>query len=142
MPLEVALGDLSPRDKGRHVAQVDNCDTLFVGDGINDGFAADAAFVSATPAIERPFMPARTDFYFVTPGLSPLTRLFRVAERLAQTVRVNLAIALAYNGIAVTLCFMGWVKPWLAAVLMPLSSLLALAIVTARLHPGSRVWKS
>jgi len=43
-----------------------------VGDGVNDALALDRAHASGTPAIDRPFVPARADFFFVTPGLAPI----------------------------------------------------------------------
>jgi Cu2+-exporting ATPase len=141
VPAERAVGGQSPRDKAAWLTAHGPEHALFVGDGINDSLAADVALVTGTPAIDRPFMPARSDFYFVTPGLAPIRRLIEASLRLRRVVRVDLAIAVAYNVGAVALAYAGLVEPWVAAVLMPLSSLGTLAITTAMLG-GRTPWRS
>ena len=113
-------------------------DTLFVGDGVNDTLAADHALVSATPAIDRPFLPARCDFYFVHSGLAPIRILLQDARKLRRVVNANLGIALTYNAGAVTLALLGFVEPWLAAVLMPASSVTTLLFTTWTLRSTRR----
>ncbi|RLB54030.1 MAG: hypothetical protein DRJ42_10240 [Deltaproteobacteria bacterium] len=142
LPREVALGGQSPEDKAAWLEAHDDGDTLFVGDGINDALAADRAFCSGTPAVDRPFMPARTDFYLVTPGLGPVTLALRAARELSQVVRANLTFAVIYNAGAVGLAWAGLMKPWVAAVLMPTSSLLILAFTTWALSSRRALWKS
>jgi Cu2+-exporting ATPase len=137
-----ALGDQRPEDKARWLEAHDEKDTLMLGDGINDAMAVDRAHCSGTPAVDRPFMPARTDFYLVTPGLAPLTLSLRASAALAQTVRRNLTFAVVYNLAMVGLAWAGLMQPWLAAVLMPLSSLLVLAATTWSLSARSALWKS
>lgn len=119
-----AIGGQSPEGKAAWIAAHDRGDTLFVGDGINDGPAAEVAFVAGTPAVDRPFLPSRADFWFVTPGLGPIRSLLHAGTRMRGIARRNLAIAIAYNAIAVSLAVAGLMQPWLAAVLMPASSLL------------------
>jgi Cu2+-exporting ATPase len=137
-----AVGDRSPRDKAAFLDARDHDDTLFVGDGVNDTLALDHAHVSGTPAVDRPFVPARADFFFVTAGLSPVRQLLRSARVLAQVVRADLRIALAYNAVAVALAVSGLMSPLLCAVLMPASSLTTIAATIAALSPRSRLWKS
>jgi len=139
---ERGVGGQSPVGKAEWLESHDHHDTLMLGDGINDGLAVDRAFVSGTPAVDRPFMPARSDFYVTTPGLGPVTLALRAASALAQTVRRNLAFAVAYNLIAVALAMAGLMEPWLAAVLMPTSSLVILAATSAQLSRRSALWKS
>ena len=129
--VERAFGNQTAHDKehwlkSRHAER----DTLFVGDGVNDTLAADHALVSATPAIDRPFLPARCDFYFVHSGLAPIRTLLQDAKTLRRVVTANLGIALTYNAGAVTLALLGLVEPWLAAVLMPASSVTTLLFTT------------
>jgi Cu2+-exporting ATPase len=135
-------GEQSPRDKERFIAQRDRQDTLFVGDGVNDALALDRAHVSGTPAVDRPFVPARADFFFVTPGLGPIRLALRIARAVAQVVRADLAVALAYNVFTVGLALGGRMSPLACAVLMPLSSLTTIAVTVCALSPRSRVWKS
>jgi Cu2+-exporting ATPase len=82
-----------------------------------------AALCGATPAIDRPFLPARTDFYFTTPGLRAIRSALQEAKLLSRVVRTNLCFAVAYNLVAVGVALAGLMQPWLAAIVMPLSSL-------------------
>jgi Cu2+-exporting ATPase len=139
---ERCVGDQSPQDKARALDQLGAVGTLFVGDGVNDSLALDHAYVSGTPAIDRPFVPSRADFFFVTPGLAPIRLALRSARALAQVVRADLAIALAYNVVTVGLALAGRMSPLACAVLMPLSSLTTIAATVAALSSRSSLWKS
>lgn len=137
----VILG-ASPHDKEAWLRAHDHGDTLFIGDGINDALVAGAAHCSGTPTIDRPFMASRTDFYFVTPGLKPVLAALRASRTLARVVKRNLAVALAYNVVAVTLAFFGLVSPLVCAVLMPLSSLSTILATLASLSHVEDKWTS
>jgi Cu2+-exporting ATPase len=135
---ERAEGGASPDRKAERIAALDHRDTLFVGDGVNDTRALETAFLSGTPSIERPFVPARADFYFVTPGLAPMRALLLASRRLRRIARGNLAFAIAYNALAVSLAMAGLMQPWLAAVMMPASSIFVVAMT--RLRTGGAAW--
>jgi Cu2+-exporting ATPase len=137
-----ALGERSPQGKAAWLAATDRGDTLFIGDGVNDSLGCEQAHCSGTPAIDRPFLPARSDFYFVTPGLAPVALALRAARHLARVVRRNLVIAIGYNAAAVSLAWAGLMKPWLAAILMPSSSILVVLTTVMSLSPRSALWKS
>jgi Cu2+-exporting ATPase len=142
VPAERALGGLTPDGKAAWLAATDRGDTLFVGDGLNDGLVVDRATCSGTPAIDRPFMPARSDFYFVTPGLGPVRLALSAARRLGAVTRRNLAVAVAYNAVTVTLAYLGLMSPLLCAVLMPLSSLTVVSLTVFSLSGRSPLWRS
>ncbi|MFK7984890.1 MAG: heavy metal translocating P-type ATPase metal-binding domain-containing protein [Sandaracinaceae bacterium] len=133
VPADRAIGDASPEGKASWLAAHGPEQTLFVGDGINDSLAADVALVSGTPAVDRPFMAARSDFYFVTAGLEPIRAVLAASHRLRRVVRADLAFALTYNAGAVALALVGLVEPWVAAILMPLSSVATLVGTSAAL---------
>src|SRR6185369_12561067 len=107
--------------------------TLFIGDGINDSLVAEEAYCAGTPAIDRPFMAARSDFYFVSPGLRPIRAALDMARRLRRVVHTNLAIAILYNVLTVSLAVAGLMTPLWCAVLMPLSSLSTVLATTLQL---------
>jgi P-type Cu2+ transporter len=142
VPEERCLGEHDPAAKARFLEQHDHGDTLFVGDGVNDALGLDRAHVSGTPAVDRPYVPARADFFFVTPGLAPIRLALRSARALAQVVRVDLAIALAYNALAIGFALAGRMSPLLCAILMPASSLTTIGMTVAALSPRSRLWRS
>jgi P-type Cu2+ transporter len=142
IPAERALGGLRPEAKGDWLAAHDAGDTLMVGDGLNDGPVVDRATCSGTPAVDRPFMPARSDFYFVTPGLRPIRLALLAARAVRRIVRRNLALAVAYNVVAVALAYAGLMSPLLAAVAMPASSLTVVLSTLYSLNPRSPLWRS
>ncbi len=113
-----------------------------IGDGLNDALVVGDAHCSGTPAVDRPFVPARSDFYFVTPGLAPIGLALRASRALHRVTTRNLCAALVYNAGAVALCLAGWRTPWLAAALMPASSLAVMFATLASLGPRSALWKS
>jgi len=142
IPLERALGGLDPEGKRALIEALDHKDTLMIGDGINDGLALSRAHCSGTPAVDRPFVPARTDFYFLTAGLLPLRTALHASHAVRRVVRNALAFATAYNVVAVGLSYAGLMYPWLAAVLMPTSSALVLTYTAFALSPRRPLWRS
>lgn len=106
-----AYGGRTPEGKAEWLRSHGHRKTLFVGDGINDSMVAEAAYCAGTPAIDRPFMASRCDFYFVTPGLRPIRAALETERTLARTVRRNLFVALFYNAITVGLALAGLMTP-------------------------------
>jgi Cu2+-exporting ATPase len=142
LPSQHAFAERSPEDKQAWLREHDQGDLLFVGDGINDSLAAQAATCSGTPALDRPFMASHCDFYLSTDRIEPIRSALRYAKRLAQVVRRNLAFALAYNIVAISLAWAGWMSPWLAAILMPACSIFIVLGTTFSLSTRSLAWKS
>jgi Cu2+-exporting ATPase len=137
-----AIGSRSAQEKAAWVERHDHDDLLMVGDGINDSLVVESATCSGTPAIDRPFMAARSDFFFVTPGLGPIRLALSVAKRVARVRACNLRIALAYNVLSIGLAYAGLMSPLLCAVLMPASSLVTVLTTVASLSRRSSSWKS
>ncbi len=142
IPSERALGGLDPEGKRALIEALDQKDTLMIGDGINDGLALSRAHCSGTPAVDRPFVPARADFYFLTAGLLPLRTALHASRAVRRVVHNALFFATAYNVVAVGLSFAGLMHPWLAAVLMPTSSAVVLTYTAFALSPRRPLWRS
>jgi len=142
MAPERVHGGMQPQDKARYVRELDRGDTWMIGDGINDGPAFDAAACAATPAVDRPGLPARADLYYLGDGISAVRMTLDWARRLARVLRTNLLLAVAYNLAAVALCLSGHVGPLTAAVLMPASSVGFLTLTSLRLSQGRQPWTS
>lgn len=134
---ENTVGGQSAEAKAEWVRTHDNGDLLFLGDGINDMLVATEATVSGTPAIDRPFLATRTDFYLVTAGLAPLRLALESARRLRRVLGYTLSLALAYNVITVGLAYAGLMTPLLCALLMPLSSLSTILLVVVMLRESN-----
>ncbi len=125
---EQARGGLSAADKARHVRIIDGGegDTLMIGDGINDAPAFAAAACAGTPAVDRPTLPERADFYFLGVGLGPIALALQLARKTRAVIRRNLCLAALYNAVVLGLSLGGLMTPLRCAVAMPLSSLLIL----------------
>lgn len=134
-----AHGGMSPADKATAIAAIDRHDAMMVGDGINDAPAFQAAFCAGTPAMDRPVLPARSDFCFRGAQAGAVRSLFDVAGLHAAVVRTNLTLALAYNSTTLVLCFAAAMTPVLCAVLMPLSSIALVLHTSVRFARARRV---
>jgi Cu2+-exporting ATPase len=131
---------LSPEEKAERVRSLDDHDTLMVGDGLNDSPSFEAALCAATPAVDRPVLPGKADFFFLGDGIAAIGRALAAAHHLRRIVKQNLMIAVLYNVIAVALCLAGLVTPVVAAILMPLSSISVVSLTALRLAKGADSW--
>ncbi|RYD41285.1 MAG: HAD family hydrolase, partial [Verrucomicrobiaceae bacterium] len=129
LPESQAHGGLTPDEKSHAVSLLDRQDTLYLGDGANDSLAFDAAFVTGTPVVDRSLLESKADFYALGSGLDFLPRLLDTAHARANAVRSAFAFALLYNLTTVAFSAAGKMSPLLAAVLMPLSSIVSIIIV-------------
>jgi Cu2+-exporting ATPase len=126
---------LAPEDKPVLVRQYrgDGRRIIMVGDGVNDTAALAAADVGIAVKGGVEAAMAVADVYTARPGLAPLTELIRLSRFTVQLIRRNLVLSLGYNALAVSLAAAGLISPWLAAILMPISSLTVLSHAVARL---------
>lgn len=129
-----AYSALQPEEKETLVREIDRSDTLYLGDGANDSLAFNAAWVTGTPVVDRSLLEGKSDFYFLGQGLRFLPEMFALAKRRQFTVRAAFTFALIYNAAAVTFALLGHMNPLVAAIIMPLSSAISLAIVALGLR--------
>ncbi|MEW5740334.1 MAG: heavy metal translocating P-type ATPase metal-binding domain-containing protein [Myxococcota bacterium] len=134
VPGERALGGLTPEAKAEAVRRIDRQDTLFVGDGVNDSLAFEAAFCAGTPAVDRPVMPSRSDFFLIGEGLAPVQQALAGALHLRGAVQRILGISLAYNLVAIAASLLGLMSPVAAAISMPASTLTLIFYTVATLR--------
>jgi Cu2+-exporting ATPase len=134
IPPEDAYASLSPLDKEEIVRRMDQRDTLYLGDGANDSLAFNAAWTTGTPVVDRSLLEAKADFFFMGHGLRFLPRLLSLARRRRRVVRIAFVFALIYNLCAISASALGHMNPLVAAIIMPLSSAISLAIVTLGLR--------
>lgn len=131
---EDAFSALQPAEKESIVRYIDRSDTLYLGDGANDSLAFNAAWVTGTPVVDRSLLEGKSDFYFLGQGLRFLPEMLALAKRRQLTVRSAFAFALLYNAAAITFALLGHMNPLVAAIIMPLSSAISLAIVALGLR--------
>ena len=139
LPPDHALGELTPQGKADWLTRHGAGETLMLGDGANDSLAFDQALCRGTPVIHRGHLAQKADFYYLGRGIGGLRALFDVNAVRRRTQRMILVFSIAYNLLAVGLAVAGRMNPLLAAILMPLNSLLTLALVTGGMR---RVFRS
>ena len=130
LPAASALGDLSPQDKAVCIASQEGNATMMLGDGANDSLAFDHALCRGTPVIHRGVLEQKSDFYYLGRGIDGISAMFAVNTIRSRTHTRILVFSVAYNLLAVGLAVAGHMNPLVAAVMMPINSLLTLLIVT------------
>lgn len=116
---------LSPADKAARVRDLaaGGSRVLFVGDGLNDLEGMSAA--CATVAMPRAADLTRhsCDAVLAVDRLLALPEAIELARRVRRDLRVNLLLSAVYNLAGIGLAAAGLLEPWLAAVVMLVSSL-------------------
>ena len=125
-----ARGGLSPADKAVWLETHGAHNALMLGDGANDSLAFDHALCRGTPVIHRGVLERKADFYYLGRGIGGLRALFEIDAIRRRTQTAILVFSVAYNLLAVGLAVAGHMNPLVAAILMPVNSLLTLALVT------------
>jgi len=130
LPAGHARGDLTPQAKADWLAEHGADDALMLGDGANDSLAFDRALCRGTPVVHRGVLEWKADFYYLGRGIGGVRALFEVNAVRRRVQTWILIFSVVYNLLAVGLAVAGLMSPLLAAILMPVNSLLTLAIVT------------
>jgi len=113
--------DCRSEDKARILNEHSPC--IFVGDGLNDIQALNAATIGISIRHDFLNFEYKADAHFVGQNIKKLGQWFLLARRVPQIIRRNLWIAVIYNFAAGGLALVGVIHPLLAAVIMPLGAL-------------------
>jgi Cu2+-exporting ATPase len=138
LPADHAFGELTPQAKADWIAMHAPNDALMLGDGANDSLAFDRALCRGTPVIHRGVLERKADFYYLGRGIGGLRALFEVDAIRRRTQTAILVFSIAYNLLAVGLAVAGRMNPLVAAILMPINSLLTLLLVTGGMRRAFR----
>jgi Cu2+-exporting ATPase len=138
LPADHAVGELTPQEKADWLTSHGAAATLMLGDGANDSLAFDQALCRGTPVIHRGHLGQKADFYYLGRGIGGLRALFVINAVRRRSQRSILVFSVAYNVLAVGLAVAGRMNPLIAAILMPVNSLLTLALVTGGMRPAFR----
>ncbi len=119
-----AEGDATPERKLLVVQQAAaRGRVVMVGDGVNDAAALAAATVGIHVHGGAEASLRAADVFLTRPGVQAVAELLAGARAALRTIRLAIALSLAYNAVCVALAMAGWLSPLVAAVLMPMSSL-------------------
>jgi Cu2+-exporting ATPase len=126
---EAARGGMTPEDKLKAVqALTGEGPVVMVGDGVNDAAALAAATVGVAVRGGTEACLAAADISLAREGLTPVVDLIDGARATLTTIYLTIGSSLAYNVVAASLAVAGLISPLLAAIIMPASSLTAVAI--------------
>lgn len=133
--IENAAGRVSPEEKAALITRLcgeslerNGGSVVMVGDGVNDAAALAAATVGVAVHAGAEASLEAADIYIARPGVGPLVDLIELARHTRRTIRMCLGLSLSYNALVATLAASGLMSALVAAVVMPLSSLVVVSV--------------
>ncbi|PHS25392.1 MAG: copper-translocating P-type ATPase [Methylophaga sp.] len=127
------LGDVTryaevlPEDKSKLVKKLQQDHIVaMVGDGVNDAPALIQADVAIALASGTDVSIESADIILSHNELYKVAEAKKLADHTLRTIKQNIAISITYNIIMIPLAMMALVSPLVAAVTMPISSLLVI----------------
>jgi len=121
----------SPSDKATYVEALnEHQKVMMVGDGLNDAGALSNSYCGIT-VIEKSgsFSPA-CDGMLDAKSFGQLPQFISFAKRCLHRVYWSFAISMLYNVVGLTFAVQGLLKPIVAAIVMPMSSVSVVLFVT------------
>ncbi|WNO10204.1 heavy metal translocating P-type ATPase [Teredinibacter sp. KSP-S5-2] len=134
------VGGLLPEQKLEIIRELQSFgrQVLMVGDGINDVPVLSGANLSVAMAGSTQLAESKADSVLVNGDLRTLVKSLSFSRRVKDTIRQNLAWAIAYNLVALPAAVTGIIPPYLAAIGMSLSSLVVV-VNALRLNRGKKI---
>ncbi|MES9957823.1 MAG: HAD-IC family P-type ATPase, partial [Sedimenticola sp.] len=122
------IAEVMPEDKDRVIGelQAGNHKVAMVGDGVNDAPALVRADVGIALGSGTDVSIASADIVLMSSELEKVHLAAALSRRTLRTIRQNIGISITYNIIMVPLAMAAFVTPLVAAVSMPISSLLVI----------------
>jgi Cu2+-exporting ATPase/Cu+-exporting ATPase len=122
IPSQNAYGDLTPQAKYELIKNYPN--SCMIGDGANDSLSLQNATVGIAVKGSVDLSLQHADIYFTRGGLQPLMDLFALTEKTRNVLARTLTVSLVYNCLGGAAALLGLINPMMAAILMPISSVL------------------
>jgi len=117
-----------PKDKADVVRQLQQQGDIvaMVGDGVNDAPALIQADIGIALASGTDVSIESADIVLSHNDLQQVAQARQLASRTLRTIKQNIVLSISYNVIMVPLAMMALVSPLVAALTMPVSSLLVI----------------
>jgi Cu2+-exporting ATPase len=119
----------SPQDKYREIEKLkeNNQIVVMVGDGINDSPALALADISIAMGLGSDLASSSSDIIILGMKINPIVSALKISKETTKVIKQNIYFALGYNLVMIPLAVMATVTPLVAAIIMPISSLIVVA---------------
>jgi Cu2+-exporting ATPase len=144
------IAEVLPEDKDNVIRQLqlDGAMVAMIGDGINDAPALVRADVGVALGSGTDVSADSADIVLMGDELDKLRLAIQLSRRTLRTIRQNIGLSIAYNLIMVPLAMAALITPLVAAIAMPISSLLVIGnaarirtLFRAKVKAGAATWK-
>ncbi|MCW9025642.1 MAG: heavy metal translocating P-type ATPase [Gammaproteobacteria bacterium] len=122
------IAEVLPEHKDQEIARLQQQGekVAMVGDGVNDAPALIRADVGIAVGSGTDVSMDSADIVLIHDDLDKVSQASMLSRRTLRTIRQNIGISFSYNIIMVPLAMMTFVTPLVAAISMPISSLLVI----------------
>jgi len=97
-----------------------------IGDGINDAPAMVKADLGITISPRNDLAKLKADLILLGENFDLLSKAISISEKTYKVIKENLTLSLVYNFFAIPFAMTGYITPFIASIIMPLSSLIVL----------------